>query len=80
MLRDNQRPAQRDHHQNSQQPAEERDEHHAADLEIEPEDHDCGHRHAQAERDGFARGAGGLNDVVFKDRGVASTELGPKPE
>jgi len=34
----------------------------------------------QSEGDRFTRGACGLNDVVLKNRGVSSAELGPHPK
>ena len=71
MLRDDERAAQRNHHQDAQQSAQDRHQHHARDFEIESEDHDRRHRHADAERDRFARRARRLHDVVFEDRGVA---------
>ena len=80
VLLDDERAAQRDHHQNAEQTAERRDEHHARDLEIEPEDHDRGHRDAETERDRFARRSGGLHDVVLENGRVARAELGEEPE
>ena len=69
---DDERAAQRDHHQDAEQAAEHRDQHHARDLEVEAEDHDRRHGHADAEGDRFAGRAGGLHDVVLEDRRVAA--------
>ena len=80
VLRDDERAPQRDHHENAQQAAEQPHEHDAADLEVEPENHDGRHGDAEAEGDGLARGAGGLDDVVLEDGGVASAGLRPEPE
>ena len=71
---DDQRAPQRDHHQDAEQPAEHRDQHHARHLEIEAENQDRRHRHADAERDRLARRAGRLHDVVLEDRRVAATQ------
>ena len=69
---DDQRAAQRDHHQDAEQAAEHRDQHHARDLQVEAEDQDRRHRDADAEGDRLARRAGGLHDVVLEDRRVAA--------
>jgi len=61
------RAAERNHHQDAEQSAEHRHEHHAADFPVEPENHDGRHRDAEAERDGFTGRAGGLDDVVFEN-------------
>ena len=76
VLRHNQSPPQRNHHQNSEQPAQQRHEHHARDFEIQTKNHDRRHRHAHAEGDRHARGPCGLNDVVFEDRRVTQTDFG----
>ena len=80
MLGDNQRAPQRDHHEDAQQAAEQPHEHDPADLKVEPEDHDRRHGDPEAEGDGLARRAGGLDDVVLQDGGVASAGLRPQPE
>ena len=74
MLLDDERPAQRDHHQDAEQAAEDRDDHHPADVHLEAEDHEGGHGHADAERDRLAGRAGRLHNVVFQDRGRADAE------
>ena len=51
VLLHDERAAQRDHHQNANQSAESRDQHDACDLEIEPENHDRRHGHAETEGD-----------------------------
>ncbi len=64
---DDERAAQRDHHQDAEQTTEDGDHRHAGQFQVKPEDEDGRHRHADAERDGFARRTGGLGDVVFED-------------
>ncbi len=51
VLLHDERAAQRNHHQDSDQSAENRDQHDARDLEIEPENHDRRHGHAETEGD-----------------------------
>ena len=51
VLLHDERAAQRNHHQDSNQSAEDRDQHDARDFEIEPENHDRRHRHAETEGD-----------------------------
>ncbi len=68
VLLDDERPAQRDHHQDPQQAAEHRDQHHPRDLEVEAEDHDRRHGDADAEGDRLAGRPGRLHDVVLEDR------------
>src|SRR6266699_1886658 len=71
VLLDDQRPAQRDHHQHAHQPAHRREQRHATDLQVvahqedgrNGEDHPGGH--------GVAGRARGLHDVVLEDRGAA---------
>jgi hypothetical protein len=70
-----QRPPQRDHHQNTQQAAEHRDHRHPPDLKVEPEDKYRRHRHADTERDRFTRRPRRLNDIVFENGRVARPEL-----
>jgi hypothetical protein len=70
VLGDDERAAQRNHHQDAQQPTEQSHERHAGDFQIKTKNQDRWHRDADAEGDGFARRAGGLDDVVFEDRGV----------
>ena len=77
---DDERAAQRDHHQDAEQAAEHRDEHDARDLEVEAEDQDRRHRDADAERDRLAGRAGRLHDVVLEDRRVAHAELREEAE
>ena len=74
------RPPQRDHHQDAEDRAEQADEQHACQLEVEAEDENRGHRHAHAERDGLTRRAGRLRDVVFENRRVAPADLRPGAE
>src|SRR5206468_4979110 len=52
----------------------------AANLEIEPEDHDRRHGHSQAKCDGLASRARRLNDVVFQDSRVSSSHFRPHPK
>ena len=54
MLRDNQSAAQRNHHQDSEQTAEQRDQHHARDFKIQAENHDGRHGYADTESDRLA--------------------------
>jgi len=78
---DDQRAAQRDHHQDAEQTAEHRDQDHLPDLEVVAEDQKGRHGDADAERDALARAAGGLRDVVFKDGRAADAEdLAEGPE
>ena len=51
VLLHDERAAQRNHHQDSNQPAEDGDQHDARDLEIEPENHDRRHRYPETEGD-----------------------------
>ena len=80
MLINDQCAPQRDHHQNAEQAASNRNEHDACDFQIETEDKYCRHGHPQTERDGFAGRAGSLHNIIFEDRRVAQTELGKEPE
>ena len=80
MLRHDQRAAQRDHHQDSQETTEQRHQHYARDLEVQSQNHDRGHRHADAERDRLAGGTRGLNDVVLEDSCVTEANLRKQPE
>ena len=80
VLLHDERAAQRNHHQDAEQSAEDRDQHDARDLEIEAEDHDRRHRHAEAEGDRLAGRAGGLHDVVLENRRVAQPSFGKEPE
>src|SRR5688572_20432126 len=80
MLRDDERPAQRNHHENSKQSTKYGDEHYARDLEIESKYQDCRHRDSDAERDRLTRGARRLYDIVLKDRRFASAEPREKLE
>jgi hypothetical protein len=75
VARDDQRAAQRDHHQDPEQPAEHRDQQDARDFQVEAENKDRGHGDAQAERDRLARRARGLHDVVLEDGGIAHARL-----
>ena len=68
MLLDDERPPQRDHHQDAEQAAEHRDDHDAGQVHVEAEEHQGRHRHADAEGDRLAGRAGRLDDVVFEDR------------
>ena len=61
-------------------PPENRDQHDAHDLEIEPENHDRRHGHAEAEGDRFAGRAGGLDDVVLENGRIAQPELREQAE
>ena len=80
MLLDDERPPERDHHQDAEQAAQAAHEHHAGDpdaqqmkeglIEVVPEDHQGGHRDADPEGDRLAGRAGGLDDVVLKNRPV----------
>ena len=74
VLLDDERPPQRDHHQDAQQPAQHRDDHHPGDLHVEAQEHHGGHGHADAEGDRLAGRAGRLHDVVFQDRRPADAE------
>ena len=80
MLGDDERAPEGDHHENAEQAAEQADEHDTANLQVEAQDHDGRHRHAEAEGDGLAGRAGGLDDVVLEDGGILTAELGPEPE
>ena len=51
VLLHDERAAQRNHHQDSNQSAENRDQHDARDLEIESENHDRRHGYAETEGD-----------------------------
>ncbi len=75
VLVDDQRAAQRDHHQDAEQAAQHADQHHARDLEVETEDHDGRHGHAQAEGQRFAGRTRGLGHAVLEDRRFARAEL-----
>ena len=72
--------AQRDHHQYAQQAAQDRHQHHAADLQVEAQDHDRRHGDADAKGDGLAGRAGRLDDVVLQDARVAETQTSREAE
>ena len=80
MLGHNEGPPERDHHQDSEQTPEYRDEHDTGYLKVEAEYEDSRHRDADTEGDGFAGGASSLDDVVFEDRRVAQAEPGEEAE
>ena len=67
VLLDDERPAERNHHQNAEQAAQHRDDQDPRDFQLESEDHHGGHGHAHAESDRLAGRAGGLDDVVLQD-------------
>ena len=75
MLLHNQRAAQRNHHQDAEQPAQNGDQHHPRKLKVETENHDRRHRYANAKSDRFAGRARGLHDVVFKNRCFCDANL-----
>ncbi len=75
MLVDDQRAAQRDHHQDAQQATEHAHQQHARDFQVEAQDQDRRHGHAQAEGQRFAGRTGRLRDAVFEDRRFACTKL-----
>ncbi len=80
MLFDDQRAAQRNHHQNAEQAAQHRHQQHAANFQIEAQDHDGGHGDADAERDRFAGRTRSLDDVVFQNGSVLKTDFRHQPE
>ena len=73
-------PAQRDHHQDSKQSAQQRHQHHPADLQVETEDHDRRHGDADAKGDALAGRTGGLNDVVLEHGGRPQPEASENAE
>ena len=74
MLLDDERPPQRDHHQDAEQAAQHRHDHDAADVHLEAEQHQGRHGDADAEGDRLAGRAGRLHDVVFEDGRPADAE------
>ena len=80
MLSHDERAAERNHHQDAEQSAEQAHQHHTADLEVETQDHNRRHGDAEAEGDGFTAGTGSLDDVILEDRRVATAEFRPKTE
>jgi len=66
MLRDYQRAPQRNHHQDSEQSAEHCHEHHSRELEIHPRIMMAGIVTPTPKAIDSARGAGSLDNVVFK--------------
>jgi hypothetical protein len=64
-----------DHHQDAQQAAEDTDQHDSGDFQVEAEDQDGGHGHAQAEGQRFAGRTGRLRDAVFQDRRILAAHL-----
>jgi hypothetical protein len=80
VLRDDQCTPKRDHHQNAEKAAKRCYQHHTCEFQVEAEDQDCRHRHADAESDGFARGSGSLHDIVLQDRCIAKPEFRERPE
>ena len=78
VLRHDQRAAKRDHHQDSEESAQDRDQNHASQFEVEAEDQYRRHRHPDAKGDRFAGGAGRLHDVVLEDRRVAKAQSGQR--
>jgi hypothetical protein len=75
VLVDDHRAAHRDHHQDAEQAAQHADQHHARDLEVEAEDHNRRHGHAQAEGERLAGRTGGLRDAVLEDGRFAPARL-----
>src|SRR6185369_9092845 len=71
---DDQRPAQRDHHENPEQAAEDAHQDHLGDLQVVAEDQQRRHGDAHAEGDALAGAAGRLGDVVLEDGGAAGAE------
>src|ERR1022692_2330976 len=53
VLLDDERPAERDHHEDPQEAPENGHQEHALELKVEPQDHDRRHRHAHPEGDGL---------------------------
>ncbi len=74
---DNQRAAQWDHHQDPEQSAEDGHEHHPTDLEIEPQDHDCRHGHAETKRDRFASRARRKMVMEITATGIEALTVNP---
>ncbi len=74
VLLDDQGAAERDHHQDAQEAAQDRHQHHPGDLHVETQDHDRGHGDAEAEGDGFPRRTRGLDDVVLQDGGLGDPQ------
>ena len=68
------RPPQRDHHQDAEQAAQDGDQDHLADLHVVAEDEQGRHGDAHAEGDALAGAAGGLGDVVLQDGRAADAE------
>lgn len=71
MLRHNQCPSERNHHQNAEQCAQYRHQQHAGDLEIKTENENGRHCHTHTERNRFTRRTGRLHDVVLKNCRIA---------
>ena len=71
VLLDDELAAQRDHEQNAEPAAEERQRKDAARLKIVAEKDERGQGEDDARRDGLARVSRGLHDVVFQDAGPA---------
>ena len=71
VLLDDERPPQRDHHQDPHEPAHHREDRDAADVQVVSHEQDRGDREHDACRDGIRRRARGLDDVVLEDRGAA---------
>ncbi len=80
MLGHDERAAQRDHHENAEEPAQQRDQHHPRDFQIQSQDHDCRHGHANAERDRLSRRTCRLHNIVFENGGVAEAKFRKQPE
>ena len=68
MLLDDELPPQRNHEQHAQPAADQSEQKDAGVLEIEAEEDQRGQGEDDARGDGLAGVAGGLDDVVFKDR------------
>jgi hypothetical protein len=71
VLFDDQRPAQRNHHEDAHQAARDRQDRDARDVEIVAHQQNRGDREDDPRRDRVRRRAGGLDDVVFEDGGAA---------
>ena len=66
--------AQRDHHQDAQDAAAEREQQRARPVHLEAEQHERGQGERHARRDRLPRGAGGLHDGVLEDRGAPARQ------
>ena len=71
MLLDDQGTPQRNHHQDAQQAADDRDHCHLAHGQVVAHQQNGGERKHDPRRDGLTGRAGGLHDVVLQDRGFA---------